>query len=117
MEVLRHVIVVIHLIGFAMTLGALLDAAMRRRYEFNTTMNLGIVVSLITGVVLSAPFGDFDPNYAKIGTKLVLLVLLGGVLGMGSAKARKGGDPVPVPVFWSAVALSVAAAGVAVLWT
>lgn len=117
MDVLRHVIVVLHLIGFAMTLGALLEGAIRKRYEFNSTMNIGLVVSLITGVILSAPFGDFDPNYPKLITKLVLLVVLGGVLGMGSAQQKKTGKPVPQGMYWGAITLSVAICAIAVLWT
>lgn len=116
MDVLRSVIVVLHLIGFAMTLGALLEAAIRKRYEFSATMNYGLVVSLVTGVFLAGPWGDYDPNYPKIGTKLVLLVVLGAVLGMGSAKQRKTGNPLPPGIFWSAVGVSVAACGVAVIW-
>ena len=117
MEVLRNVIVVVHLIGFAMTAGALLEGAIRKRFEFNSTMHIGIVVSLITGVVLSAPFGDFDPLYPKLITKLVLLVVRGGVLGMGSAQQKKTGTPVPPALYWSAIGLSIAIAAVAVLWT
>lgn len=116
MEILRSVIVVLHLIGFAMTLGPLLAAAIRKRYEFSATMNYGLIVSLVTGVFLSGPWGDYDPNYPKIGTKLVLLILLGAVLGMGSAKQRKTGGPLPAGIFFGAVGLSVAACAVAVIW-
>ncbi|MCK0438565.1 Fe-S protein [Gordonia alkaliphila] len=116
MDVLRHVILVVHLIGFAMTLGALLEAAYRKRFEFNVPMNIGLAVSLVTGVILSAPFGDFEPNYPKIVTKVVLLVVLGAILGMGMAKQRKSGEPVGPPMFWAAVLVSVAATSVAVLW-
>lgn len=116
MEVLRSVIVVVHLIGFAMILGPLALAALHKRYEFDTTAQVGLVVALITGVFLSGPWGDFDPNYPKIGTKLILLVILGGLLGMGAAKAKRTGEPVPAGLFWGAVAVAVGACGVAVIW-
>lgn len=116
MEILRSVIVVLHLIGLAMILGPLLLAAVRGRYEFDPITQIGLGVALLTGVVLSAPFGDFDPNYPKIITKLVLLVVLGGVLGMGAAKAKKSGAPVAPGLFWAAIVLAIGIVSVAVIW-
>ncbi|MGW0039329.1 Fe-S protein [Gordonia sp. NPDC003376] len=116
MDVLRSVIVLVHIIGFAVTFGALVSSAVSRRFEFTRVMDYGIVISLVTGLALAAPWGDFEPNYPKIAVKLVLLMVLGGVLGMGSAFQKRDGKPVgPVWVTIAAV-LSATAAGVAVIW-
>jgi hypothetical protein len=43
-------------------------------------------------------------------------VVLGGVLGMGNARQRRTGDPVPRPLFVTVGVLSLSAAAIAVLW-
>ncbi|NLG45674.1 Fe-S protein [Gordonia sp. (in: high G+C Gram-positive bacteria)] len=117
MDVLRHVIVLFHIIGFAITFGAWAAEAVARRFQFTRTMDYGLVLSLITGVILSAPFpADYEPNYPKIGVKLILLVIMGAILGMGGAKQRKSGQPVPRGLFIALGVLSAATAAVAVLW-
>ena len=48
--------------------------------------------------------------------KLVILVVIGGVFGTGSARQRRTGNPVARPLFISVGVLSLAAAAIAVLW-
>ena len=55
-------------------------------------------------------------NYPKIGIKLVILVVIGGLLGVGNARQRRTGEAVPRPVFAVIGVLALTAAGVAVLW-
>ena len=46
-------------------------------------MDYGLLLSLLTGVALAAPWpAGIELNYPKIGVKLVILVVIGGVLGM-----------------------------------
>ena len=117
MELLRNVVVLLHIIGFAITFGAWVSAAVSRECRFSRIMDYGLLVSLITGIALAAPWpAGVVLNYPKIGVKLALLILLGGVLGMGSARQRRTGLPVPRSLFYAAGALSVTAAGIAVLW-
>lgn len=116
MEVLRNVVVLLHIIGFAIIFGAWVVEAVSRRYRITEVMNYGLLLSLLTGLALAAPWGDFDPNYPKITVKLALLVVLGAVLGIGLARQKRSGEPAPPALFWSAGAITVAAAGVAVLW-
>ncbi|AKK27104.1 hypothetical protein [Mycobacterium sp. EPa45] len=117
MELLRHVVVLVHIVGFAATFGAWAAEAAARRFRTTRLMDYGLLVSLLSGVALAAPWpAGIVLNYPKIGVKLVILVVIGGMLGMGNARQRRTGEPVPRAVFVSVGVLSLAAAGIAVLW-
>jgi hypothetical protein len=107
----------VHLVGFAITFGAWVAEAAARRFTTTRVMDYGLLVSLLTGLALAAPWpAGAELNYPKIGVKLVLLVILGGVLGMGNARQRRTGRPVPRPLFASVGLLALSAAAVAVVW-
>ena len=117
MELLRHVVVLLHIVGFAVTFGAWAAEAAARRFRTTRLMDYGLLASLLTGLVLAAPWPTGTHlNYPKIGVKLAILVVLGGLLGMGNARQRRTGDPVPRAVFASVGLLSLTAAGIAVIW-
>lgn len=117
MELLRNVVVLLHIVGFAITFGGWAAEALARRFRTTRAMDYGLLLSLLTGLALAAPWPvGIELNYPKIGIKLVILVILGGVLGMGSARQKRTGNPIPRPMFWSIGALSFAAAAIAVLW-
>ncbi len=117
MELLRHVVVLLHIVGFAVTFGGWAAEALARRFRTTRAMDYGLLLSLLTGLALAAPWpAGIELNYPKIGIKLVILVILGGLLGMGSARQKRTGNPIPRPMFWSIGVLSFAAAAIAVLW-
>jgi hypothetical protein len=117
MELLRHVVVLLHIVGFAVTFGAWTAEAAARRFRTTRLMDYGLLLSLVTGLVLATPWpAEIDLNYPKIGVKLVILILLGGLLGMGNARQRRTGEAVPRTVFALIGLLSFAAAAIAVLW-
>ncbi|MEZ0384506.1 Fe-S protein [Mycobacterium sp. pW045] len=117
MDVLRHVIVLLHIIGFAVIFGALTAQAFERRFQLTPLMDYGVVLSLLTGLALAAPWpADVVLNYPKIGIKLVILVALGAVLGIGRARQRRSGGDAPRALFYAAMALTLTAAGLAVIW-
>jgi hypothetical protein len=117
MELLRDVVVLVHIVGFAITFGAWVAEAAARRFRTTRPMDYGLLVSLLTGIALAAPWpAGIVLNYPKIAVKLVILVIIGGLLGMGSARQRRTGEPAPRPLFVSVGVLSLAAAGIAVLW-
>lgn len=117
MELLRNVVVLGHLIGFAVMFGAWVAEAAARRFIFTPVMNFGLLLSFLTGVALAAPWpAGIEINYPKVGVKLVILVALGALLGMGIARQRRTGQAVARPMFMAAGALLLLAAGIGVLW-
>lgn len=117
MDLLRNVVILLHVAGFAVTFGGWVAEAAARRFRFTRTLDYGLLVSLLTGLALSAPWpAGVDLNYPKIGIKLVILVVLGGVLGMGSARQRRTGEAVPRAMFYAVGVLSFGAAAIAILW-
>jgi predicted membrane-bound spermidine synthase len=88
MELLRNVVVLVHIVGFAVTFGAWVVEATARRFRTTRLMDYGLLVSLLTGLALAAPWpASVHLNYPKIGIKLAILVVLGGLLGMGNARS------------------------------
>jgi hypothetical protein len=117
MELLRNVVVLLHVVGFAVTFGAWAAEAAAKRFRFTRIMDYGLLLSLLTGLALAAPWpAGIELNYPKIGVKLVILVVLGGLLGMGSARQKRTGSPVPRSLFMTVGLLSFGAAAIAVLW-
>lgn len=117
MELLRHVVVLLHIVGFAITFGAWAAEAAAKRFRFTRVMDYGVLLSLLTGLALAAPWpAGIELNYPKIGVKLVILIVIGGVLGMGSARQKRTGEAVARSLFVTVGVLSFAAAAIAVLW-
>ena len=116
MELLRNVVVLLHLVGFAVLFGAWVAEAAARRFRFTPVMNYGILISFLTGVALAAPWPAEETNYPKVGVKLVIVVVIGALLGIGLARQRRSGEPVARPVFVSVGVLAFAAAAIGVLW-
>ncbi len=116
MELLRHLVVLVHLVGFAILLGAWVVEAVSRQRRLTPLMNWGLLIAAVGGIILAAPFGiDWELNYVKLGVKLVILLIIGALLGIGSARQRKAGTA-PAPIFWSVGILTFANAAIAVLW-
>lgn len=116
MEILRHVVVFIHLIGFALLFGAWAVEAVNRRYGVTRLMNWGLLIAGVAGLALAAPWGiSYDLNYAKIGTKLIVLLIIGAFIGIGSARQRRN-EAVPRWMFWAIGILTALNAALAVIW-
>ncbi len=117
MELLRNVVVLLHLIGFAVLFGAWVAEAAARRFRFTTVMNYGILISFLTGVALAAPWPAGEViNYPKVGIKLVILLVIGALLGIGLARQRRSDEPVARPMFAAVGVLALLAAAIGVLW-
>ncbi len=115
-EVLRHVVVLGHIVGFAVLFGAWVVEAASRRVRITRVMHWGLAISAVTGLALAAPWGlSYDLNYMKVGIKLVVLLTVGALLGIGAARQRRNGE-VPAAIFWLVGILTLANAAIAVLW-
>ena len=56
MELLRSVVVLLHIVGFAITFGAWAPEAAARRFRTTRLMDYGLLISLLTGFALAAPW-------------------------------------------------------------
>ena len=118
METLRHIVLFVHLIGFAVLFGAWAVQAFGGRREIVKLMHIGVTIAAVAGLALAAPWGlpeGVEMNYAKIGTKLVVLLIIGALLGIGQARQRKNGQ-VPSALFWGIGVLTLVNTGIAVIW-
>ncbi|WCD92699.1 Fe-S protein [Microbacterium sp. nov. GSS16] len=118
METLRHIVLFVHLVGFAVLFGAWAVQAFGGRREIVKLMHIGFTIAAVAGLALAAPWGlpdGVEMNYAKIGTKLVVLLIIGAFLGIGQARQRKSGQ-VPSALFWGIGVLTALNAGIAVIW-
>jgi hypothetical protein len=116
LEILRHIVVFVHLTGFAVLFGAWAVEAYNRRVQFTPLMNIGLAIAAVAGLALAAPWGiSYELNYVKIGVKLVILLIIGALLGIGMSRQRKGGT-VPPAAFWGVGILTLLNAAIAVIW-
>jgi hypothetical protein len=118
MEILRHIVLLVHLVGFAVLFGTWVNEAAHRRVRFTPLMNYGLLLAALGGIILAAPFGLYpgqELDYVKLGVKLAIVVAIGALLGIGLAKQRKT-DSLSPALFWSVGTLTFANAAIAVLW-
>ncbi|MFB4353107.1 Fe-S protein [Microbacterium sp. LS_15] len=116
METLRHIVLFVHLIGFAVLFGAWAVQAFGGKREFTRLMSIGMTIAAVAGLALAAPWGiEYDLNYVKIGVKLVILLVIGALLGIGTARQKRGAG-VPAAMFWLVGILTAANAAIAVIW-
>ena len=116
METLRHVVVLIHLVGFALLFGAWAVEAYNRRLQVTPLMQWGLGIAALAGLALAAPWGiSYELNYVKLGVKLLILLAIGALLGIGSVRQRKNGS-VPPAIFWSIGVLTLGNAAIALIW-
>jgi len=116
MEFLRHLVLLFHLVGFAILFGAWFVELVNGHRGITRPMHWGLAIAGIAGLILAAPWGIEDElNYVKIGVKLVILFVIGALLGAGAGRERKTGK-VPPAIFWSIGILTLTNAAIALLW-
>lgn len=113
MEFLRHLVLFIHILGFAALLGGMVVQLREPQKRVNPAMRDGIGTAFVAGLlavgVLEAD--DADVNHMKIGVKLlVALVIL--VLVMMNLRKERISDG----LFWTLLLLTVGNIAVAVFW-
>lgn len=65
MDLLRHVVVLLHIVGVAVTFGAWAAEATARSFRTTRLMDYGLLASLVTGLAAPWPAG-IELNYPKI---------------------------------------------------
>ena len=114
MEILRLVLLFLHVLGFAALFGGLVVQARSSEKSVNAAMRDGVGTAFLAGLLLVGVLGSGDDpvNHAKIGVKfaigLVLLVLV-------MANARK--PTIPQGLWAGLLLLSVANIAVAIFWS
>ena len=114
MEILRLVLLFLHVLGFAALFGGLVVQARNSEKSVNAAMRDGVGTAFLAGLLLVGVLdsGDDPVNHAKIGVKftigLVLLVLV-------MANTRK--PTIPQGLWAGLVLLSVANIAVAIFWS
>ena len=114
MEILRLVLLFLHVLGFAALFGGLVVQARNSEKSVNAAMRDGVGTAFLAGLLLVGVLesGDDPVNHAKIGVKfaigLVLLVLV-------MANTRK--PTIPQGLWAGLLLLSVANIAVAIFWS
>jgi hypothetical protein len=113
MEILRQVLLVVHILGYAALFGGVL-VQLKGPYAVNGLMRDGVGTAFVSGLLLVGVLegGDADVDHMKIGVKfaigLVLLVLV-------MANLRK--PTLPKGLYLGIGALTVINIAIAVLWS
>lgn len=115
-EVVYNVVVVAHLLGMAAVVGGYVAG----QPAVSELMVWGARAQIVTGLILVGMADSIDslgkdPNMAKIGTKLVVSVLVAAFAEIGRADAKRG-KAVPWMTHASG-GLAILNVFIAVLWT
>lgn len=113
MDVVRDVLVFIHLIGFALLFGG---AAVQLRDEVevvNSAMLHGALIQVISGLLLVGVIeGQDDPlDHTKVAVKFAVALVIAVLCWINRRKAS-----IPTGLFTGIVLLTLANVGVAVFW-
>jgi FtsH-binding integral membrane protein len=113
MDILRQLLLVVHLVAFAALLGGLLGQAKAAQKAVHQSTIWGARIAFLAGLALVGVLesGDADVNHAKVGVKLLIGL---AVLGLLEARRRKG---LTDALYWVVTGLTVANVLVAVLWS
>ena len=115
MDVVYGILVVLHLLGWAIVLGGVLTRM--RKPELNKGVLHGVLTALVTGILLvglaSAGVAGNDPNNTKIAVKLVVALAVTGLVIFGNRNSEK----VTRGYLGAIAGLTVLNVGIAVLWS
>lgn len=114
MDVLRLVLLFVHLLGFAALLGGLLVQLSAAEKRVNGPMRDGAGTAFLAGLLLVGVLeaGDGPVDHVKIGVKFVVGLV---VLVLVMANLRK--PTIPRGLYVGLLALTVVNLGVAVFWS
>ncbi|WP_156754064.1 hypothetical protein [Actinokineospora pegani] len=113
MEFVRDLLVFLHLLGMGTLVGTFLIALRAKAAEVNKGWLHGGALQLITGIALMAlaPATGAEYDHIKLGTKLLVLVVIGALAMVFTARRANPGWL--TPALGGLVVLNV---GLAVFW-
>jgi hypothetical protein len=114
MEALRLVLRYLHLVGFAVLLGAAVAQYVSGKIRINAAMLWGAAAQVVTGLALAAPLrGDADkePDPVKLGVKLVVALMIFAMVFFSRKR-----EVVNRGHFLAIIGLTLANAAIAVFW-
>ena len=116
MEIVRLVLLLLHILGFAALIGGLLVQLREPAKRVNSLMRDGSGTAVVAGILLVGviEMGDFataDSFNAKVGLKLIIGI---AILGLVMANLRK--ERISDALYWLVAALTVANLAVAIFW-
>jgi hypothetical protein len=115
-EFLRLLLRYLHLVGFALLVGAWLAQYLTGKLQLNVIMRTGLGTMIGTGLLLAIPFpSGIDLDYLKLGVKLVIALVIGALFGVIVTRERAA-KTVSRPLFLSIGGLALVNAAVAVFW-
>ena len=116
MEFLRLLLRYLHLVGFALLVGAWLAQYLAGTLRVNVLMRTGLGTMIGTGLLLAIPFPHgVDLDYPKLGVKLAIALGIGALIGVAITRERAA-KTVNRPLFLSIGGLALINAAIAVFW-
>jgi hypothetical protein len=115
-EFLRLLLRYLHLVGFALLVGAWLAQYLTGKLRVNVLMRTGLGAMIGSGLLLAIPFPrGVDLDYVKLGVKLVIALGIGALFGVADTRQRAA-TTVSRPLFLSIGGLALVNAAIAVFW-
>lgn len=116
MEFLRLLLRYLHLVGFALLIGAWLAQYLTGKPRVTVPMRTGLGTMIGTGLLLAIPFpSDVDLDYRRLGVKLAIAIGVGALFGVAVTRERAE-KAISRPLFLSIGGLALVNAAVAVFW-
>ena len=114
MDVLRNILLVLHVGGMAVLLGGFGLELMGGTKRFSPVIFHMVGIQLLTGLLLVGvnEADDRDLDHAKVATKLLIALAVTGLV-----HATRKRDPLPPALFFGAFALAATNAVIAYAWT
>ena len=113
MDLLRDLLLFLHLIGMAALFGGLFVQVKAQPRVVNNAMFHGILTQLVSGLLLVGVLeaGDHEVDNAKIGVKLVVALVIGVLVWVNRKKPR-----LPDGLYAGLLVLTTLNIAVAVFW-
>ena len=115
MNIVYNVMVFLHIVGAAMIVGIWIGNM--KKPTVHPRQFDGAALQLLTGIVMMGliPALDMDANYAKLGIKFAVALVVGVLAFIGRRKDKKG-EPISTGLAHSVGGLALLNVAIATLW-